>query len=384
MKRIALAAIGAAALSSVSCAHAIKAGHDYDKAEDVSRYHTYFMLKGTASGSDVLDQDIVADIEGALIDAGWLEVPPADAEAVVLAHVSTDAMHSEAAYFKGWGGWNWHLANSVSATPAVEDYKPGTLVVDIFDARTKQLIWRGFAADALLKGPDTHAHRPQHAVADMFKQFPFPQMPLAAGPIQMRTVPMVAQSPAIFVASSPAVLILIDGAPVYREIPGTTLQRIVNTKPFIVRDETGMHYLKISDGWMESYSIDGWWTFAGAIPKEARTALSAAVRDGQVDLLNDARLDRVSVTTGTVPGVYLSTTPAELIAIDGEPQFAPVGHSSLLYVTNTRSHMFKEPTDQEFYVRLTAGWFRAWEMTGPWEPVRSDDLPTDFATIAED
>jgi hypothetical protein len=35
------------------------------------------------------------------------------------------------------------------ATTTEQEYKEGTLVVDIYDAKTQQLIWRGSAEDAL-------------------------------------------------------------------------------------------------------------------------------------------------------------------------------------------------------------------------------------------
>jgi hypothetical protein len=48
---------------------------------------------------------------------------------------------------------------------------------------------------------------------------------------------------------------------------------------------------------------------------------------------------------------------------------------------NTTGIVFREPTDQELYVRVPAGWFRAWTTNGPWEPVPEDKLPADLAAI---
>src|ERR1700676_5238580 len=46
--------------------------------------------------------------------------------------------------------------------------------------------------------------------------------------------------PKLLFSRQSAILILIDGDPVYRPIDGTDLQRIINTKPFIVRDKAGL------------------------------------------------------------------------------------------------------------------------------------------------
>src|SRR6266850_2225726 len=65
---------------------------------------------------------------------------------------------------------------------------------------------------------------------------------------------------------APALLIQIDGEPVYRHVEGTTLDRVVNSQAVIVRDPAGIHYLKVLDGWMEAYGLRGQWSIAGVSP----------------------------------------------------------------------------------------------------------------------
>ncbi len=45
------------------------------------------------------------------------------------------------------GGWRWGGFGDATTTP--DTYKVGTLVVDLFDANTKKLEWRGSASDTL-------------------------------------------------------------------------------------------------------------------------------------------------------------------------------------------------------------------------------------------
>jgi hypothetical protein len=66
--------------------------------------------------------------------------------------------------------------------------------------------------------------------------------------------------PRIFFAEAPALLIQIDGEPVYRQVERTTLDRVVNSQAVIVRDPAGIHYLKVLDGWMEAYGLRGQWS----------------------------------------------------------------------------------------------------------------------------
>jgi hypothetical protein len=61
----------------------------------------------------------------------------------------------------------------------------------------------------------------------------------------------------------------------------------------------------------------------------------------------------------------------------------PFGGTPLLHVKNTEDAVFKEPTDQEFYVHVDDGWFRAWTTNGPWQQVSESELPLDLARRGE-
>ena len=79
-----------------------------------------------------------------------------------------------------------------------------------------------------------------------------------------------------------------------------------------------------------------------------------------------------------------ATVPTELIAFDGQPQYAPLVSDQLLYATNTESDVIREIPTQHIYVLLAGRWFRSLSMSGPWEFVRGDDLPASFAQVAPD
>ena len=174
-------------------------------------------------------------------------------------------------------------------------------------------------------------------------------------------------------------LVLVDGDPVYRNVDGTSLQRIVNTKALIVRDETDVHYLRIHDGWMEAYSLVDEWSVAGVAPEGARIALTQARASKDVDLLSSSRAQ--DANAADPPVVYVSTIPAVLIVTNGPPRFAPIPGTSLEYIENTAANVLREPTDQELYLLLSGRWFRSWKTEGPWQFVASDQLPADFAKI---
>jgi hypothetical protein len=52
-----------------------------------------------------------------------------------------------------WGGYYGMSAGPVSTTTRVVEYEKGTLVVDIWDAAAKELVWRGEVTDTLPDNP---------------------------------------------------------------------------------------------------------------------------------------------------------------------------------------------------------------------------------------
>lgn len=165
-----LAAI--ATLLTVGCGYSIKTATDYDRTVHFSDYHTFFMLKGNSSGNPLLDQRVTADVEAALNSKGWAGVPQGQGRAAVVVHAATKTRHSYQTFYDGWGGWRWRWGGLGSSTTLVQDYKIGTVVVDIFDAQTKQAIWRGSATDALSDNQKDNSEATEAAVTKMFNDFP--------------------------------------------------------------------------------------------------------------------------------------------------------------------------------------------------------------------
>jgi Domain of unknown function (DUF4136) len=58
------------------------------------------------------------------------------------------------------------------ATTHVDTYVVGTLVVDLFDSSTRQLIWRGWATDALPDKPKKKTKKLDKDLEKLFKDLP--------------------------------------------------------------------------------------------------------------------------------------------------------------------------------------------------------------------
>ena len=70
----------------------------------------------------------------------------------------------------GWGGWGGMGMGSASTT--VSEYTVGTLVVDIYAAKSKALIWRGVATDELKAKPEKREKQLTKATDKLLKDFP--------------------------------------------------------------------------------------------------------------------------------------------------------------------------------------------------------------------
>ena len=78
-------------------------------------------------------------------------------------------------YSGGYGGYGWRgwgAGGMGTATTTTSEYTVGTLVVDIFDAKSKQLLFRGTAQDELSDKPEKNQKKLAKASDKMFKDFP--------------------------------------------------------------------------------------------------------------------------------------------------------------------------------------------------------------------
>src|SRR6185295_17575873 len=134
-----------------------------------------------------------------------------------------------------------------------------------------------------------------------------------------------ADPPPVFFSQTPAVLVNVDGAPIWSPIGGTDLRFVVNTNWDLFEDpESHSYFLRADKVWLTAASLDGPWRQA--------TALSASFRrlpdDGNWTEVK-ASLPAGTAAAGRVPAVFTSQMPAELLLTDGAPKYAPVTGTTL-------------------------------------------------------
>jgi len=149
---------------------------DYDKKATLEKYHTY--SRSRVQTSNPLWQSRIQDaVDREPKAKGWERVENG-ADAVIAAvgatHIAAvGATHNEQEYrtfYDGMGAWGWRGFGT--ATTTVQNYRVGTLVVDIYDTEDKGLIFRGTATDTLSDKPEHNEKKLEDAVEKMFKKFP--------------------------------------------------------------------------------------------------------------------------------------------------------------------------------------------------------------------
>ena len=146
---------------------------DYDKAFNFSPVTTYSIKLGTAWGNDLSQRRVLAEFDEAIAAKGWKKAAEGQADVQVSLHGATQTKRNASTFYSGMGGgYRYGGMGMGSAQTVVSEYTVGTLVVDMFDAKTKNLVFRGTAEDEISDNPEKNAKKLEKASSKMFKNFP--------------------------------------------------------------------------------------------------------------------------------------------------------------------------------------------------------------------
>ena len=182
--------------------------------------------------------------------------------------------------------------------------------------------------------------------------------------------------PEIIISNKPALLVLIDGEPKYEDLEGHPYKRIVNSPFFVAQDKKSKkYYLFSSQNWFTASELTGKWATV--------TTLSSDLKKLDSELKKNQDEEIPADTSGIVPEIYVRTKPAELLSTNGEPEFATVEGTTLLYVKNSTDNIFRTVDSQEYFILISGRWFKSSSLKGPWKYEDADKLPSDFSKIPE-
>ena len=146
---------------------------DYDKNYDFSKIETYQWVKPVEDEKNpLMAQRLRNAVDYHLSMKGVRQV---DSDPDVFVTYSSNSKQevqvNSTSFGYGYGpGWYW--GGGVGTTSAtVSTYEVGTLVIDVWDAKTKNLVWRGTASGTVSPNPDKMEHKLNTALEKLYKKW---------------------------------------------------------------------------------------------------------------------------------------------------------------------------------------------------------------------
>ena len=145
--------------------------YDFDRSANFTRFRTYTWVRGTNLNDQLNHQRIMRAVDAQLAARGFSKVEAVGNPDVLVAyHASFDRNLEINA--SGWGGYRF--AGPRSGTARVEEVVVGTLAIDMMDAQTRNIVWRGMATrelDANAK-PEKKEKNINKAAEKIFRNYP--------------------------------------------------------------------------------------------------------------------------------------------------------------------------------------------------------------------
>jgi hypothetical protein len=154
---------------------------DYDPSADFTRVRSYawFDDKSGVQGdradvTSLLDQRLRRSIDAELQRKGLSPVGRAEADVLVGYHLGVETKLDVNTIDTGYGYGYGRYRGGISSHTTVTEYQEGTLLIDLIDPKSKQLIWRGSGQSRLRRSstPEQREQRIDEAVAEILKSFP--------------------------------------------------------------------------------------------------------------------------------------------------------------------------------------------------------------------
>ena len=161
------AMVAVALVMTTAVLYAQKVSVDSDPAAPFTTYKTYAWVDGTPAPNPLNEERLHMSVDTHLALIG-LRMNTTNPDLVVVTHVTTkerqELQVSGFGYGPWWGG-GYGSAN-------VETYVEGTLVLDLYDAHTKKMVWRGVATATASDKPTKNASKINKALDKMFEKYP--------------------------------------------------------------------------------------------------------------------------------------------------------------------------------------------------------------------
>ena len=159
-----------AVMSTVAIAQTVT--YDFDRSANFRAFRTFAWVRGHVVDDPINHRRVVEAVSGQLAAKGLTRVELGDRPDVLVAyHASFDRDLQISGFATGWGPYRLRGGSAVART---EQILTGTLVVDVVDARSCNIVWRGTASKEvnLDADPAKRDRNIRRAAERLFKNYP--------------------------------------------------------------------------------------------------------------------------------------------------------------------------------------------------------------------
>ena|SRR6476620_1236948 len=141
---------------------------NYSHSHNFSQYHTYAWGSNNANQiqNSILAQVAQTDVNSALHAKGMTMVQENQSPDLIL--TASGGLKQETC----WSAWGMRGIGGGMGVISPQQNVEGTFVVDLYDAKGQELVWRGIAEDTLGNYGNKNQEMVNKAVQKMFKQYP--------------------------------------------------------------------------------------------------------------------------------------------------------------------------------------------------------------------
>ena len=155
--------------------HAAKVYVDFDDKVDFSKFSTYALVEGTPAG-ELTQPKIDAALRAQLEAEGLKEVEKGEADLHISTHASSTTQKKQKGGNVNLGigksGKRGHVGVSTGGRSRIKNVEEGSLIVDLVDAESEQLVWQATGSGTIKGDPQKIEAKMKKALEDAFKKYP--------------------------------------------------------------------------------------------------------------------------------------------------------------------------------------------------------------------
>lgn len=175
----------------------------------------------------------------------------------------------------------------------------------------------------------------------------------------------------ILVTNKPSELISTDGIPKFKQLSGTPLSYVSNSRnDLFIDNTTGSYYVLFSGRWYEASQLQGPWEFIESteLPVSFKNIQVNSPKGYVLASIAGTRQSEEALLKAQVPAitrVERSDVKSPVVTYDGAPQFESIAGTAMQYAVNTSSSVIAY--EGRYYCVDNGVWFVSSDPQGPWE-----------------